>query len=413
MRGRTGRTPGEHVTRSASLLKSIKLTEFLSFGQKSNPLSLGPLNVLIGPNGSGKSNTIEAFALLQAAPRDLSRPIREGGGVRDWLWKPGGSGAGAKIEVVTANGRVRRAPRNTGVRYELGFASEVQRFALTDERIDTEEPFAGEPRPFSYYDFKKGRPVLAITDQGPAKARYAQSLQIDAEQSILSQRRDPEQYPELTSLGELFAKIRIYRDWSFGRHTPPRLPQKADMPNDILQEDATNLGLVLNRLRREPEVKAKLLHELSSLYADITDFDVSIEAGTVQVFFTEGRFTIPATRLSDGALRYLCLLAILCHPTPGPLVCIEEPELGLHPDVIPSLARLLMEASSRTQLVLTTHSDILVDALSDNPECIIVCEKDAGGTKLRRLEPEKLTPWLKKYRLGNLWTRGEIGGTRW
>jgi len=300
-----------------------------------------------------------------------------------------------------------------GVRYELGFASEVQRFALTDERIDTEEPFPGEPRPFSYYDFKKGRPVLAITDQGPAKARYAQSPQIDVEQSILSQRRDPEQYPELTSLGELFAKMRIYRDWSFGRHTPPRLPQKADMPNDILQEDATNLGLVLNRLRREPEVKVRLLHELSSLYADITDFDVSIEAGSVQVFFTEGRFTIPATRLSDGTLRYLCLLAILCHPTPGPLVCIEEPELGLHPDVIPSLAKLLMEASSRTQLVVTTHSDILVDALSDTPECIVVCEKGSGGTNLRRLEPEKLGPWLEKYRLGNLWTRGEIGGTRW
>ncbi len=401
------------MKRSAYPFKSIKLTEFLSFGQKSVPLPLGPLNVMIGPNGSGKSNTIEAFALLQAAPRDLSRPIREGGGVRDWLWKPAGSGAGAKIEVITANGSVRRAPRDMGVRYELGFAAEGHRFALTDERIQTEQPFVGESQPFTYYDFRNGRPVLANTEQGPAKARYAQSLQIDAAQSILSQRRDPEQYPELTSLGKIFTKIRIYRDWSFGRYTPPRLPQKADMPNDLLQEDASNLGLVLNRLRREPEVKAKLLQELSSLYAEVSDFDVSIEAGTVQVFFTEGRFTIPATRLSDGTLRYLCLLAILCDPTPGPLVCIEEPELGLHPDVIPSLAKLLVEASSRTQLLVTTHSDILVDALSDYPECIIVCEKGAGGTRLRRLEPDKLTSWLEKYRLGNLWTRGEIGGTRW
>ncbi len=63
-----------------------------------------------------------------------------------------------------------------------------------------------------------------------------------------------------------------------------------------------------------------------------------MEGGTVQVFFQEGRNTIPATRLSDGALRYLSLLTILLHPTPPPLVCIEEPELGLHPDILPTVA---------------------------------------------------------------------------
>ncbi|MDR0564033.1 MAG: AAA family ATPase, partial [Azoarcus sp.] len=69
------------------LLKSIKLTNFLSFGESSPELELRPLNVVIGPNGSGKSNLIAALTLLQAAPTDLLRPIREGGGVQDWLWK--------------------------------------------------------------------------------------------------------------------------------------------------------------------------------------------------------------------------------------------------------------------------------------------------------------------------------------
>ena len=122
---------------------------------------------------------------------------------------------------------------------------------------------------------------------------------------------------------------------------------------------------------------------------------------------------VPATRLSDGTLRYLCLLAILCHPNPPPLVCIEEPELGLHPDVLPTLAELLKEASERCQLIVTTHSDILVDAMSDRPEAVLVAEKHESGTVLRRLEASKLKPWLEKYRLGALWTRGEIGGTRW
>nr|WP_233216009.1 hypothetical protein [Trinickia symbiotica] len=56
---------------------------------------------------------------------------------------------------------------------------------------------------------------------------------------------------------------------------------------------------------------------------------------------------------------------------------------------------------------------MLIDALTDRPEVVLVAEKTAGGTTLSRLDAEKLKPWLEKYRLGQLWTRGEIGGTRW
>jgi predicted ATPase len=112
-------------------------------------------------------------------------------------------------------------------------------------------------------------------------------------------------------------------------------------------------------------------------------------------------------------MRYLCLLAILCDPKPGPLICIEEPELGLHPDIIPKLADLLVEASSRTQLIVTTHSDILIDALTETPEAVIVCSKEYGQTQMERLSRENLSHWLEKYRLGQLWMSGEIGGTRW
>jgi predicted ATPase len=133
----------------------------------------------------------------------------------------------------------------------------------------------------------------------------------------------------------------------------------------------------------------------------------------VQVFFTEGDFVIPATRLSDGTLRYLCLLAILCDPAPPPMICIEEPELGLHPDVLPSLAELLIEASERTQLIVTTHSDILVDAMTERPESVVICEKYNGCTEMKRLSPPDLAVWLKTYRLGQLWIDGQIGGKRW
>ena len=207
---------------------------------------------------------------------------------------------------------------------------------------------------------------------------------LDRRQSVLSQLKDPHAFPEITDLGKRFNRIRIYREWYFGRRTPTRRPQPSDLRNDFLDEDASNLGLILNRLRRTPAVKKRLLKAARKLYDGLTDFDVIVEGGTVQVFLEENGITVPATRLSDGTLRYLCLLAILCHDDPPPFVCIEEPELGLHPDIMPTLAALLREASTRCQLLVTTHSDVLVDALTEEPESVVVCEKHEGRTRLRR-----------------------------
>ncbi len=386
------------------IIDSIKLDNFLSFGSTAQPLSLGPLNILIGPNGSGKSNLLEAIELIKAAPKDFLSPIRDGGGVSDWIWKGTGKSSNAMIDAVFEN-----PMGSANLRYLLSFSEVAQRFEIIDERVENESSFAGQDQAYSYYRFQNGHAVLNVKGE----ERRLRHEEIEPTQSILAQRKDPDQYPELTYLGKVFDKIRLYREWSFGRYTKARLPQKADLPNDLLEPDAGNLGLVLNRLRREPTVKRGLLKALNALYEGIDDFDVHIEGGTVQVFLQEGSFTVPATRLSDGTLRYLCLLAVLCHPNPPPLVCIEEPELGLHPDVLPTLADLLKEASERCQLIVTTHSDTLVDAFNDRPESVVVCERDEAGSLMRRLSAEELEPWLEKYRLGELWIRGEFGGTRW
>jgi predicted ATPase len=386
------------------LISSIRLDNFLSFGATSETVTLGPLNLLIGPNGSGKSNLLEAFELLRSTPQDLSRSIRDGGGVRDWLWKGSTAPTPASIEVVVSN------PKGAqDLRYRLAFAEVGQRFEIVDECIENKGAESGYPQPYFYYQFRNGRGVLNVNKT----KRSLQREDIESAQSILAQRRDPDQYPEITYLGQALGKMRLYREWSFGRYTAPRLPQKADLPNHALEPDCSNLGLVLNSLRRDPTLKARLLKALQALYQGIDDYEVHIEGGTVQVFFHEGRHAIPATRLSDGTLRYLCLLAILCHPAPPPLVCIEEPELGLHPDVLPVVAELLKEASTRSQLIVTTHSDVLVDAMTDTPEAVLIAEKPVTGTTLRRLDAETLKPWLESYRLGELWTRGDIGGLRW
>ena len=387
------------------LIHRIRLSNLLSFGPDAEEVELRPLNVLIGPNGSGKSNLIEAISLFKAAPQDLVEPIREGGGIGAWIWKGKAASQTARIEAIIENPK-----GNQALRYALTFAQAGQRFELSDERIENEQAYPDQENPYFYFGYRNGQPYLNLKEIGQ---RQLLREDVNPEQSILSQRRDPDSYPEITYLGDALRKIRLYREWSFGRSTPPRLPQPADLPNDFLAEDGRNLGLVLNLLRTKPGVKKKLLEALRELNEAIDDFDTLIQGGTVQLFMQEGNISIPATRLSDGTLRYLCLLAIICHPNPPPLVCIEEPELGLHPDILPLLAKLLLEASERCQLIVTTHSEVLVDALTDSPESILVCEKPKDRTEMRRLERKDLAAWLERYRLGELWRSGELGGNRW
>ncbi|MDR1241984.1 MAG: AAA family ATPase [Deltaproteobacteria bacterium] len=396
------------------LIHEITLKNFLSYGESSPSIKLGPLNILIGPNGSGKSNLLEAIELVRSAPEQFLKPIREGGGVREWLYKKESS----QITTATLNTVINYPGGTQNLRYVVSFTAAGQFFEITDERIENEMPDpykkSIKDKPYFYYALAHGKPTLNVkTNKAKTQIRNLQREDVSLDKSILAQRRDPDQYPEITYLAENLGKIRLYREWSFGRYTPARLPQRADLPNDMLENDASNLGLVLNRLRQDVKTKKKILEALQYLYADIYDYEVRIEGGSVQIFFQENTRTIPATRLSDGTLRYLSLLAILLQPSPPPLVCIEEPELGMHPDILPKVAELLKDASTRMQLIVATHSDILVDAMTDMPEAVMICEKTEQGSQLRRLDAQSLAPWLEDYRLGYLWTRGDIGGNRW
>jgi predicted ATPase len=385
------------------LIHHLAPKNFLSFGPDNAGIDLKALNLFIGPNGCGKSNLIEAISLMRSAPKELRDVTRKGGGVTEWVWK-GNPKEPASVEWVMRNSQ----DSGQNLLHRVAFRALAQAFALDDERVESEEGDAW-PQDVFFYRYEHGQPVVNI-----AGRENLRMTGIGANRSILAQRRDPEVYPELAWLAQNYERVRIYREWTFGLNAVFREPQKADMRNDALEEDFSNLGLFLNRLKtRFPAAKKAILGGLKDLYDGIHDFDVLIEGGTVQVFFTEGDFVIPATRLSDGTLRYLCLLAILCDPEPPPLICLEEPELGLHPDILPKVADLLRAASERTQLIVTTHSDILVDAMTETPEAVVVCSKENGQTLMERLSPDDLREWLKKYRLGQLWIKGEIGGTRW
>ncbi|MGC2498738.1 MAG: hypothetical protein WA374_13420, partial [Acidobacteriaceae bacterium] len=70
-------------------------------------------------------------------------------------------------------------------------------------------------------------------------------------------------------------------------------------------------------------------------------------------------------------------------------------------------------ASKRMQLIVTTHSSDLVDALSDDPGAVLICEKVGGSSTVKRLDSQRLADWLERYKLGQLWRTGELGGNRW
>ena len=393
------------------LIRTIRLQNILSYDSWDTEFRLEPLNVLIGPNASGKSNLIEVLSLLAAAPTsDLQMPINEGGGVRNWHWLGATTLAPAAVDVtIDCHGE-------QSLRYRLCFTERKARFEILEETIENERPRPGDKEPYFFYRYRKGvRELAEFTQEQSRSHQRLKPKDLIPDQSILSQRNSSSSYPEISYLASVFGQMRFYRELNLGRSTPPRLPQDANMRHDMLLEDASNIGLVLGNLLNQPPVKRKIEKHLKSFHPSIEDLLAGLLGNKVQISFHEEGLNhhVPATRISDGSMRYLCLLAVLCNPNPPPVVCIEEPETGLHPDVIPEVGRLLVEASSRSQLFVTTHSDILIDSLTDTPETVIVCEKSDGATQLRRLDVDELAPWLEKYRLGELWVKGEIGGNRW
>lgn len=384
-------------------IRRLNVSGLLSFGPTGIDLPLEKLNVLIGPNGSGKSNMLEVLALLRAAPTSLPAPVKEMGGVREWLWKGADSPESACVNVLIDNPHGQQP-----IRHVLEVTEHGGRFEVVDERIENAESYAGKSDPYFYYRFQNGNPVLNDLSE---HRRTLRRENVKPEESILSQVRDPEAYPVLHLLQSEYERIRLYRNWSFGPGAPWRREQSAHGRGDVLTDGGENLALVLSKIRIRG--KSELIQALRKLFDGIDDIHLTVDGGNVLLFLEENGRDIPATRLSDGTLRYLSLLAILLHPDPPPLVAIEEPELGLHPDVLPYVAELLVRASERMQLIVTTHSRMLVDALSDHPSSVVVCEKVNGESRFERLDGDALNAWLEKYSLGTLWSMGELGANRW
>ena len=401
------------------LIKSLRIKGMLSF--KDVSLDLRPLNVLIGPNASGKSNLIEIIALLQSLPRDLPGFIRQSGGISEWLWKGDGNENGTartgRIEAVL--NPLFQDARNlspTPLRYRLKIGESSLYTTVLEELLESELSSAGKEEHRQYFQMKQGK-LLMRTPQanGASNERAIDADVLSPGHSVLHEIRDPTAHPEMYWVRNDLDEIRLFREANIGRHSGARKPQSTDGASFFLYEDFSNLALVLNQIQSTPAIR-EIEKNLCRFYEDYEQVGVKVEANTAQIWLRERGLdaVVPATRLSDGTLRYLALLTILCHPNPPPLICIEEPELGMHPDIMTDIAKLLIAASKRTQLIVTTHSKNLIDRLWEDPESVVVCEKDFdSSTELKRLSRKQMDIWMEDSELGELWQSGIIGGTRW
>ena len=373
--GRGGSTLATRPEPVLPVLRELRLDGMLSFAPGSEPFELHSLNVLIGPNGSGKSNLIEALRLLSATPTDLGAAVRTGGGPDAWVWKGEPQATSALIEVVLDGGK----PGGRSLRYRLEVASSGNRLELVDEGIERLSP------------------------------NRAVASNASSDRSLLAQGNAPAPVPEVIWVGETFGDFQFFGEWAFGQHAPVRDSQPTHLRDDRLLPDSSNLALVLNRIELADEAPVSKL--VRRFFPRFERLSTQVSGGSADFFLHEPSFRtpIPAARLSDGTLRFVALLAALHAPSPPRLLCIDNPELGLHPDSVALLADELVAASQRMQLVVTTHSDALVSALSEQPEAIVACERPGAATELRRLDLEKLGTWLNEYSLGDVWRMGALG----
>ena len=396
------------------LIKSLHLKNILSF--KDTRLDLQPLNVLIGANGSGKSNLIDVIGLLKAVPSDIAGFLRSNGPTDDWIWK--GTGW-EETPFQIAEVAVRLDNPGSQFGYELKIIVQNDRVHSIDERLDL---MAGD-REYSYaHPFFRAdnaqaqlwptRPDCTLAEFGDEPI----TVDVARGKSVLSEIRSYADYPAITEIARMLSAIRVYRSWEVGRDSPARRPQRTDGDPNFLEEDFSNLALVVNDLlsrRLEPSLDSYL----QRFYESYESLHPRIFGNTIELIVNETGMSsaLPASRLSDGTIRFIALLAILCHPNPPPLICIEEPEIAMHPDSQDLVVQLLKRASERTQLIVTTHSPWLIDRLSATPDHVVVCERDrhpVDGTKFKRFTRKELDDWLEDQPLGEVWMAGAMGGVR-
>jgi predicted ATPase len=353
-------------------------------------LALGPLNIVTGANGSGKSSLYRALRLLAdvAQGRAIASLATEGG-LASTLWAgPEKFSQQMRSGVQPVQGTLRSGP----VSLKLGFSSEDFGYAIDlglpiprhtrfahDPEIKVEAVWTGQTLGRgNMFAERRGQLVrVRSSETGTWRDSFSD---LPASDSMMTHCADSSDGLELLVLRERMRAWRFYDDLRTDRAAPARQPQVGTF-TPVLASDGSDIGAAIQTIIEIGDGDA-----LEEAIADAFDgarlrvgdrFEVEMQQHGLLRWLS-------AAELSDGTLRYILLIAALLSPRPPELMILNEPEASLHPDLLDPLARLLVKASSRCQIIVVSHASKLVAALEQRGEnTLIELEKALGETSVR------------------------------
>jgi len=358
----------------------------------------GDLNVVIGPNASGKSNLLKVLELLKAAAE---------GRLRDHVIREGGMAALAyDQEAQEIKIRCEASPIDFGpldYRFALARLGSSSAYELKREKL------VG----FPYGFHPKGRRKTEGSGRSgqllpTVRNRRSREETVLAGCSTLNgcDRAAHEYQENVASWG-------IYQVLDTEKLSSVRSPAVV-LHDELLKPDGGNLVPVLHTLYTEnkvfkEEIDSAMFAGFGDEYKELLFPPSASQRIELAVQWNSLKHETRAQDLSDGTLRYLYLLAILVHPSPPPLIAIDEPETGLHPSMMAVVAEAAAHASRKTQVILTTHSSDFLDGFyKQTTPTVTVTENRDGETHLRVPEGGELEYWLKRYTLGDLFRTTEL-----
>ena len=369
-------------------------------------VDLQRLNVLIGPNAAGKSNLLDLLGLLSSgAIGSLAAGISARGGFLSLL----SAFAGDQTIRVVVHLRPGRPGAKVYGQYEIELGQYGYEVAVREEVLQT---FSLQP---AFIEV----PLLRLLGRAQTEAVFyneetgredpAIALKEPAELAI-SQVRQPSLYRGPEEVRLQLSLIQVYDPIYPGRFGRPRMPTVA-APEWILVPDASNIANVLSSRMTDDGFAADFDRYVKLAFPDFTRIHFRPDPsgqGKIAPSWHSSNLNRPLNiwELSDGAFKYVCLLAVLLRPLGGATICIDEPELGLHPRLVSIVADLLRAAAEDAQVIVTTHSPSLVSQFE--PDQVIVVDAPHGQTEFRRLPQPDLSRWLEEFTLGELMTMGKL-----
>jgi len=386
------------------VLRKIRYQGFRSLRDAS--LEPGALTLLIGPNAAGKSNVISGLHLIAEAVRtDVETALSRIGGAVEQVAFKGGLGQSFGLELDYSLPDPSAPHALTDMRYDIVAGMHAGRAAAIEERLKVKRRRSEPGAPLTWLSAKHGK-GRAIKDPETAAREPFDTGQ----PGVLG----------LKALGFLdaFPRIQALRSFIEGWQLlavhldAVRAPRRAERARR-LDTDGGNLANVLRTLSGTPEHEA-IIEDLGLLLESVEGVDTQVDRGQIALLLEERYFDAPveAFSISDGTLRLLCLVTALHLMPEHGLLCIEEPEHGVHPHVLGPLLdviRARCPSEGTRQVLVTTHSADLVDA-AELEEVVTVERAADGATRLARLSPKEHRRWLDDFRLGELWRMRQIGG---